>query len=326
MHEDEPFLKRWSRRKLATRHDAARAPSAPSGEALAPPPTQAATPAPTEVGGTRRDAPLAGEGGADAPAAEAFADVDFEALDFQSDYARFLAPGVPDPIRHKALRKLWASHPIFTAADPYQDYQGDYTDAALAVPAGALKTAYRVGRGFLSDADVAQLDGRGPGAEGARPAAAPLAAAAGGPVTIAAPEAADRAELAALLRNADADAAAACCPGAAAAVLERADARLLVARTAAALVGVGALTCAGDATGRIAVLFVAREARRAHIGTRILASLEEEARTQGVRMIRVAAGARRNDALALLQRQGYRQRPAPAGDRQDTAIVFEKPL
>jgi hypothetical protein len=35
-----------------------------------------------------------------------FADVDFDALHARSDYTRFLAKGVPDAIKHKALRKL----------------------------------------------------------------------------------------------------------------------------------------------------------------------------------------------------------------------------
>ncbi|MEW5961932.1 MAG: DUF3306 domain-containing protein [Pseudomonadota bacterium] len=88
---------------------------------------------------------------------EDFADIDFDALDFNSDYRRFMAAGVPDDVRNEALRKLWASDPVLTMHDGLDDYCGDYTDAAT-VPAGIVKTAYRVGKGFLSDAELAEWD------------------------------------------------------------------------------------------------------------------------------------------------------------------------
>ena len=108
-----------------------------------------------------------------------FADVDFEALDYNSDYARFTAPGVPEAIKNKALQKLWASHAVFTTPDPFQDYLGDYTDAAVAVPPGTLKTAYRIGKGFLTDEEVAEWEKLGHPAE-TEPVAAGAAGAAGG--------------------------------------------------------------------------------------------------------------------------------------------------
>lgn len=91
---------------------------------------------------------------------EDFADVDFDALDFNSDYRRFMGARVPDDIRNEALRKLWASDPVLTMHDGLDDYCGDYTDAAT-VPAGIVKTAYRVGKGFLSDAEVAEWEALG---------------------------------------------------------------------------------------------------------------------------------------------------------------------
>jgi putative acetyltransferase len=75
------------------------------------------------------------------------------------------------------------------------------------------------------------------------------------------------------------------------------------------------------------VLFVATEARRAKIGTRILARLEDEARAQGVHIILVEAGARQREALALFRRQGYTQRAGLAADRrEEVGASFEKPL
>lgn len=87
-----------------------------------------------------------------------FADVDFEALNFQSDYKRFMAPGVPAHIRNRALRKLWVSDPVLANLDGLDDYIDDYTDAAVAVPTGLLKTAHKIGRGFLSDDEVAEWE------------------------------------------------------------------------------------------------------------------------------------------------------------------------
>jgi hypothetical protein len=58
---------------------------------------------------------------------------------------------VPLDVRRRALRRLWASDPIFSAPDGLQDYAGDYTDKALALPSALLATAYKIGRGFASD-------------------------------------------------------------------------------------------------------------------------------------------------------------------------------
>ena len=147
---EEPFLKRWSRRKLEAKEgppDAADPKAAPDGDVRAlddrsrpeePPP------APGDKPQDKRELTEAD-----------FADVDFEALDYNSDYARFTAPGVPEAIKNRALQKLWMSDAVFTTPDPFQDYLGDYTDAAVAVPPGTLKTAYRIGKGFLTDEEVA---------------------------------------------------------------------------------------------------------------------------------------------------------------------------
>lgn len=168
--DDEGFLARWSRRKRA----------AAEGEMA--PDEPAATAVLEDSGGPGEDAvwegKAHGEPQGQGPVAaredgrnrsalkrvltEAdFADVDFAALDFKSDYSRFMQPGVPDEVRNKALRQLWASDPIMANMDGLHDYWDDYTDAAVAVPAGTLKTAYRIGKGFLSDDEVAQWEALG---------------------------------------------------------------------------------------------------------------------------------------------------------------------
>ena len=75
-----------------------------------------------------------------------------------TDVRPWLAPGVPDAIKQKALRKIWSTNPIFSQIEPLQDYAEDFTDEAVAVPAGTLEMAYRIGRGFLSDDEVAEWE------------------------------------------------------------------------------------------------------------------------------------------------------------------------
>lgn len=185
--EDEGFLARWSRRKRATaagqpvlaEPGAAAEPQDAGGE----PPDLAAE---CDAADTADTAARDGGGGGNKKLLKRmlteadFADVDFKALDFKSDYTRFMQQGVPDQVRNKALRQLWASDPIMANMDGLHDYWDDYTDAAVAVPAGTLKTAYRIGKGFLSDDEVAQWEALG------KPEAAPETAVAGAPAAVAA--------------------------------------------------------------------------------------------------------------------------------------------
>ncbi|MDX2258806.1 MAG: DUF3306 domain-containing protein [Hyphomicrobiaceae bacterium] len=180
--DDEGFLARWSRRKHATALAKAD-PAKPA--ALDEAPTNAVSRAsdaePDAAGCEDGVATAAHDGDSGGQLVKRvlteadFADVDFTTLDFRSDYTRFMQHGVPDSVRNKALRQLWASDPIMANMDGLHDYWDDYTDAAVAVPAGTLKTAYRVGKGFLSDAEVAEWDVLG------KPATAPAAVAATGP-------------------------------------------------------------------------------------------------------------------------------------------------
>jgi len=80
-----------------------------------------------------------------------FDDVDFEALDKSSDYTRFIQANVPEEIQKKALRKLWASDEVFEVLDGMNDYDEDFTGDGLA--GKAFKTAYKVGRGFITEDD-----------------------------------------------------------------------------------------------------------------------------------------------------------------------------
>jgi hypothetical protein len=60
-----------------------------------------------------------------------------------------MRPGVPEHLRTLALRKLWRSDPIFSKLDGMVEYGEDYSIASW--PKGVIKTAYKVGRGFLEE-------------------------------------------------------------------------------------------------------------------------------------------------------------------------------
>lgn len=88
-------------------------------------------------------------------------DVDFDRLDYSSDYQRFMSGDVSDETRNKALRKLWVSNPLLANQDGLDDYCEDYTDAAVCLPKGVMKSAYQFGRGFLDDDEVAAWEALG---------------------------------------------------------------------------------------------------------------------------------------------------------------------
>jgi putative acetyltransferase len=335
--EEEPFLKRWSRRKQEAKDgpvDAADPKLAPDGEVRALDERSRAEEPPPAPGDKAQDKRELTE--AD------FADVDFEALDYNSDYARFTAPGVPEAIKNKALQKLWASHAVFTTPDPFQDYLGDYTDAAVAVPPGTLKTAYRIGKGFLTDEEVAEWEKLGKPAEtevaasAKTPAGETAAAAAAGatvagaepPVSIAA-EPADQPEVHALLRQSDAYHAA-LYPAESnhlvdVATLAAPNVRFLVVRRGGAAVGCGALVVGADGEAELKRMFVVPEARGLKIGSRVLAALEAAAKVEEVRVIRLETGVRQPESLALYRRHGYTERgPFGAYTRDPLSTFFEK--
>jgi hypothetical protein len=101
--DGEPFLERWSRRKVEVRSGVEVEPDPPSGDAA------------------RAEAP---EQDSQPQAAVELPDLD--SLDADSDYSAFMAQGVDDVLQRKALRKLFAS-PKFNVLDGLDDYCGDYT-------------------------------------------------------------------------------------------------------------------------------------------------------------------------------------------------------
>jgi hypothetical protein len=156
--DDENFLLRWSRRK----REAGPGKEAPGPE-LGPAPGADgagftregpvdATEDIAEAGAAPGD-PAAGDEAA--AAAETVPDdlvgVEVEALDYDADFTRFMQNDVPEALRKRALRQLWRSDPILANVDGLNDYDDDFTDAALAVK--VLETAHKIGRGYLDDDD-----------------------------------------------------------------------------------------------------------------------------------------------------------------------------
>jgi hypothetical protein len=153
--QDDSFFIRWSRRKQAARQ--AR-------------PGQAADEQPHATGNGHAESAI-GSAGADARtdgppevskqnSTETAADeqdtiprdlagVDIDALNYESDFTRFMQNDVPEALRRRALRQLWRSDPILANVDGLNDYDDDFTDTALAVK--VLQTAHKVGRGYLDD-------------------------------------------------------------------------------------------------------------------------------------------------------------------------------
>ena len=128
VRDDKPFLSRWSERKREAQTEEASAQQEAD--------ERASTPAPEKQ-----------ELDANRAAAEA---IDVETLTNTSDYTPFFRPGVPVALKNTALRKLWRSHPVFYVNDGLTDYNADYRFPAKA---DVVKTAWKIGRGFLTDDD-----------------------------------------------------------------------------------------------------------------------------------------------------------------------------
>lgn len=184
--EEDGFLQRWSRRKRGdgddgglTRRESAVADGDVSGEMdgdVAVVPVAAPLgagrmiveadmlyPKPPEENGDDSEADAAPEEGGREDAGDISADelkelesIDIDALDYDADFTRFMKAGVPERLRQRALRKLWTTNPILANLDGMNDYDEDFTDAALAVD--VLKTAYNSKYGYMTEEEVAAQD------------------------------------------------------------------------------------------------------------------------------------------------------------------------
>jgi hypothetical protein len=144
MAEEDNFFSRWSRRKA----------QAKEGVALA----EAPHPGPLPKGGTEQElpvpaesppslAPLAGRGIEDegpvaeeAPPLPTLADV--AALTRDSDYKRFVVPGVDEGVKRAAMKKMFFSDPHFNVMDGLDTYIGDY-NTPDPIPASMLRKMWQ---------------------------------------------------------------------------------------------------------------------------------------------------------------------------------------
>lgn len=149
--DPEGVLGRWSRRKQAARHGRPEEDEPAAAEPLPAPAEEAAPPLEAEAPEPAPELP------------------DPDSLDDPGAFKAFMARGVPPELRRRALRRLWRLDPIYSHHDGLDDYCGDYTDAARVVP--DLKTAYRVGRGFLKEVAGAEEPAAPPAASEPAPAA-----------------------------------------------------------------------------------------------------------------------------------------------------------
>lgn len=141
--EDESVLKRWSRRKAEAREGVLPEEEARSDAASAEPAEE-----PVDI--------------------EALPDP--ETMSAESDFSVFMRDGVPEDLRRVALRRLWRLDPVLANVDGLVDYGEDFTDAGTVIE--GMKTAYRVGKGLLTDAEHADKKGPAQAEEENRTAAA----------------------------------------------------------------------------------------------------------------------------------------------------------
>ncbi len=80
--------------------------------------------------------------------AEQLAAIDIDSLGESDDFTVFMKSRVPDMIRRRALNRLWSVKPIYSHLDGLNEYDEDYTDAAMLV--GEFKSAWQPGKGYGS--------------------------------------------------------------------------------------------------------------------------------------------------------------------------------
>src|SRR5690554_5346891 len=72
---------------------------------------------------------------------------DPDAIKLGTDITAFMRKEIPELLRRKALRALWRSNPVLAVLDGLNDYDEDYTNAALATK--TVNTLYKVGQGMF---------------------------------------------------------------------------------------------------------------------------------------------------------------------------------
>lgn len=136
--DDSNFFSRWSRRKVQVRTG-----ETPPPEPIARPAAPVAAPAAVVVPAPVPEPPAAAE----APPALTLEDV--ARLTPESDYAGFVARGVPSDVRNAAMKKLFTD-PHYNVMDGLDIYIDDYSKPS---PLLAAEVAKMVGARFLKLVD-----------------------------------------------------------------------------------------------------------------------------------------------------------------------------
>ena len=135
--DDEGFAQRWSRLKQEAREAEERAKALPPAPDNVPAEGKAESGAEPKKEGKPFDP-------ADLPPVES--------LTKDSDYSPFMRAEVPEELRQKALRQLWASDPVLSGPELFDMHTLDY-NAVPTFPEG-VRTAFRVGRGILDAVEL----------------------------------------------------------------------------------------------------------------------------------------------------------------------------
>ncbi len=116
---DERFRDRWSRLKRQSRQ--ADRPTKSPVESPGESPVESPGESPGEQSPPENPDAVPGS---ESDTVEALPDID--SLDGDSDYTAFLREGVPEDLKHRALRKLWRSDPVLANLDGLNDYDEDF--------------------------------------------------------------------------------------------------------------------------------------------------------------------------------------------------------
>lgn len=96
----------------------------------------------------------------------------------------------------------------------------------------------------------------------------------------------------------------------------------LVAHLGADVVGCGAVVDRDGEYGELKRMYVRPDCRGAGIGRALLEALAAQARTRGLRMLRLETGIAQPEALALYERSGFVRRPPFGPYREDPLSLF----
>jgi hypothetical protein len=170
---DRDFLSRWSQRKarerinrrkvrprafapvgapFAAEHSVEGAPpQCPGQSSVAPEPENHIVPLPAATEEAKKKLDAGDDRENNSPSDAEASLPDLESLDYESDYSAFMAEGVSDQLRSRALRRLWRSNPVLANVDGLNDYDEDFTFVTSSVMEG-LKSAYKAIGGYGDEA------------------------------------------------------------------------------------------------------------------------------------------------------------------------------